>query len=306
MGNLKLTILGNGAAVPTVYCNPSSQLLTFEGRQFLIDCGEGTQMQLIKYKIRYRNLNHIFISHLHGDHFYGLIGLISTFHLYGRIKPLTVFAPSDLEDLILYQLKVSKTTLKYKLTFVHLETYGNSPLYEDDDFIINSFPLKHSMPCWGFIFKEKPLQRKIKKEFIEEKSIKSEEIVKIKLGNDFIDSKGVVYPNSEISDPPRKSFSYAYCSDTAYDETIISHIKDVCLLYHEATFVNSMEKVAIEKLHSTAAQAAQIAKKSKSLKLLLGHFSARFKDTAILLKEAREIFPNTFLSKEGQTFLIES
>ena len=305
MSLLKLTILGKGAAVPTAYCNPSSQLLTYEGKQFLIDCGEGTQMQMIKHKVRYRKLEHIFISHLHGDHFYGLIGMISTFHLYGRKKPLTVFAPADLEDLILYQLKISKTALNYKLTFVHLETSLNSPLYEDDDFIISSFPLKHSMPCWGFVFKEKPLLRKIKKDFIKEKGIKSEQIIKIKLGNDYEDSHGVVYPNNEISDPPRKSLSYAYCSDTAYDETIISHIKDVCLLYHEATFDNSMEKVAIEKLHSTAAQAAQIAKKSKSLKLLLGHFSARFKDTAILLNEAREIFPNTYLSKEGQTFLIE-
>lgn len=306
MSVLKLTILGNGAAVPTTYCNPSSQLLTYEGKQFLIDCGEGTQMQLIKHKIRYRKLEHIFISHLHGDHFYGLIGLISTFHLYGRKKPLTVFAPAELEDLILYQLKISKTILNYKLTFVHLETSLNSPIYEDDDFIINSFPLKHSMPCWGFVFKEKPLLRKINKEFIKEKGIKSEQIIKIKLGSDFVDSKGVVYPNSDISDPPRKSLSYAYCSDTAYDESIISYIKDVCLLYHEATFDNSMEKVAIKKQHSTAAQAAQIAKKSKSLKLLLGHFSARFNDTTILLNEAREIFPNTYLSKEGETFLIES
>lgn len=306
MSNLKLSILGNGAAVPTAYGNPSGQLLTFEGSQFLFDCGEGTQMQLVKHKIRYRKLENIFISHLHGDHFYGLIGMISTFHLYGREKPLTIFAPADLEDLINHQLKVSKTTLNYELKFMHLESFDNNTLLESDEFEIKSFPLKHSVPCWGFIFREKPLLRKIKKEFIEGRGIKSEQIIKIKQGSNYVDSEGVVYANSQITNPPRKSLSYAYCSDTAYDESIPNHIQDVNLLYHEATFDNSMKEVASEKLHSTAAQAAQIAKKSNASKLLLGHFSARFKDPTILLDEAIEIFPNTFLSKEGRTYLIKN
>jgi len=306
VSNLKLSVLGNGAAVPTAYCNPSGQLLTFEGNQFLIDCGEGTQMQLLKHKIRYRKLENIFISHLHGDHYYGLIGLISTFHLYGREKPLTIYAPADLEELIKHQLQVSKTTLNYELRFMHLENYNDDPLFESDDFYIKSFPLKHSVPCWGFVFREKPLLRKINREFIENKKIPSEQIVKIKQGSDFVDSDGVTYLNSQITIAPRKSLSYAYCSDTAYDESITKHIKDVTLLYHEATFDNSMETVASEKLHSTASQAAQIAKNSNSLKLLLGHFSARFKDPKVLLDEARKVFPNTFLSIEGRTYLIEN
>jgi len=303
--NLKLTILGNGAAVPTAHCNPSSQLLTYEGNQFLFDCGEGTQMQLVKFKIRYRKLENIFISHLHGDHFYGLIGLISTFHLYGREKPLTVFAPAELEELILHQLQITKTILKYKLVFEQLENYADRPLFENDNISIKSFPLKHSVPCWGFVLREKPLLRKIKKKFVIEKKLNSEQIIKIKQGQDFVDSEAQVYPNDQITDSPRKPLSYAYCSDTAYDESIVKHIKDVTILYHEATFNNLMEQVADDKLHSTAAQAARIAKLSNSSQLLLGHFSARYNDTTILLDEARKFFPNTHLSKEGQTYLIE-
>ena len=304
MHRLKLTILGNGSAVPTATANPTSQLLTYDGDQFMFDCGEGTQMQLIKFRIKHRKLNNIFISHLHGDHFYGLIGLISTFNLFGRDKPLTVYAPADLEKLINVQLTASNTKLKFQLIFKHLEDVKTSLLIETDTFKICTFLLKHSVPTWGFVFREKILLRKISKEFVKNNTLSSVQIINIKQGSDFTDNNGVFYPNKEISNPPRKVLSYAYCSDTAYDESIIPHIKNADLLYHEATFDKSMEDVAADKMHSTAAQAALIAEKSNAKKLMLGHYSARFKDTSVLLNEAKYIFSNTILSIEGQTYLI--
>lgn len=271
----------------------------------MIDCGEGTQMQMIKFKIKHRKLNHIFISHLHGDHFYGLIGLLSTFHLYGRKDPLTIYAPAELEGLIRFQLMVSKTALKYELKFKSLEIIGDAALFEDDEIEIKAFALKHSIPSWGFVFREKPRKRRINKEFIVEKDLATKDILSIKQGNDFIDAKGVWYSNDLISTSARKPLSYAYCSDTAFYEPIVEHIRGVDILYHEATFDNSMENIAIDKQHSTARHAAQIAKMSKVKKLLLGHFSARFNDTGILLKEAKEIFSNTQISEEGRTYYIE-
>lgn len=304
MHRLILTILGNGSAVPTATANPTSQLLSYEGNQFMFDCGEATQMQLIKFRKKHRKLNNIFISHLHGDHFYGLIGLISTFNLFGRDKPLTVYAPADLENLINIQLKASNTILHYDLFFKHLEDINSPVLIETDTFQISTFLMKHSVPTWGFVFREKTLLRKISKDFVKNNTLTSEQIINIKQGSDFTDNKGVFYPNNVITKPPRKTLSYAYCSDTAYDESIIPHIKNADLLYHEATFDNSMKEVAADKLHSTAEQAAIIAEKSNVQKLMLGHYSARFKDTSVLLNEAKNIFPNTILSTEGQTYLI--
>ena len=304
MSNLKLTILGNGSAVPTSFSNPSSQLLNYKGKQFMIDCGEGTQMQMIKFKIKHRNLNYIFISHLHGDHFYGLIGLLSTFHLYGREKPLIIFAPEGLGNVIKTQLEVSKTVLKYDLQIKVLGNVNNELLLDDEDFQIHAFELKHSVPSWGFVFREKLKQRKIKKEFIVDKELNVEQIISIKKGNDFIDNTGKIHSNSLITNPPPESLSYAYCSDTAYYENILEYIEGVTYLYHEATFDKTMEKVAIERKHSTAEHAAMIAKKANVKKLLLGHFSARFSNPGVLLEEAKEIFPNTILSREGQTYFI--
>jgi ribonuclease Z len=306
MHRLNLTILGNGSAAPTSTANPSSQLLTYEGKQFLFDCGEGTQIQLIKFKLRYRRLDHIFISHLHGDHFFGLVGLISTFHLFGRDRDLTIFAPAALESLIRNQLSATNTKLNYNLIFKALEDFNTSLLLDDADFQITTFPLLHSVPTWGFLFKEKLQLRKINKEFVKKKKLRTEQIISIKKGNSFTDNKGVFYSNDEITTPSRAPISYAYCSDTAYNESIVDVIKNVDLLYHEATFDNSMESVAKNKLHSTASQAAKIAKMANAKELLLGHYSGRFKDPSILLTEAKEIFPDTLLSKEGQTYLIES
>ncbi len=271
----------------------------------MFDCGEGTQMQMIKYKIKHRKLDHIFISHLHGDHFYGLIGLISTFHLFGRDRKLTVYAPGDLEKLITYQLNISNTTLRFDLEFVHLEKMNDKILCDGDDFEIMSFPLKHSVPSWGFVFKQKPTARRIIKDFVQQKKLNQKQIVAIKDGADFTDEKGVFFSNTAITKLPKKALSYAYCSDTAYYEAVVENIKGVTLLYHEATFINEMLEVAIEKQHSTAQQAAEIAKNAGVSKLLLGHFSARFKDLSVLEQEAQSVFPNSYLSREGETYEIK-
>jgi len=302
LSDLKLCILGNGSAVPTSYSNPSSQILNYKGTQFLFDCGEGTQMQMIKYRIKHRKLDNIFISHLHGDHFYGLIGLISTFHLFGRDRKLTIYAPQELEELIQHQLKISNTNLRFELEYVHLEQMSDKIICEGNDFEIRSFPLKHSVPCWGFVFRQKIAALRIKKDFVLQKKMTPKQIVDVKNGGDFTDDKGVFFPNKEITNPPKPPLSYAYCSDTAYYESVVEKISGVTLLYHEATFDTQMLEVAVEKQHSTACQAALIAKKAGVSKLLLGHFSARFSNLTVLEQEAQSVFPNSFLSREGETY----
>lgn len=298
-----MSILGNGSAVPTAFQNPSSQLIKYHNLRFLIDCGEGTQMQFIKFNFSYRNLSHIFISHLHGDHFLGLTGLISTFHLYGRSVPLHIFAPSPLEAVILQQLSVSGTRLQFELKFHALQ--DNEILYDDPHLQVSCFPLHHSIPTWGFVFREKEeTERKLDKVFVNDYLPGIEQMQQIKLGADFNVSDGSILKNKDITIDPLPARSYAYCSDTLYDEEIIPFVGEVDLLYHEATFDNATQDKAAEKLHATAAQAATIAKIARVNKLLLGHFSARFSDTLHLLNEAQEIFPNTLLSQQGETYAV--
>jgi ribonuclease Z len=304
VSDLELNILGNGSAVPTKFAYPSSQMLTYRGNQFLIDCGEGTQMQIIKYKVKYRKLNNIFISHLHGDHFFGLFGLLSTFHLFGRENGLNIYAPANLKPLLDHVFKTSDTVLRFPLNFFPLEDFSNSPLLDKENFTLKCFKLKHSVPTYGFVFREKPLQRKINKEFIKGRDIETKHILEIKAGSDYVDDKGILFKNGEISQKPRNPLSYAYCSDTAYYEDIIEDIHGVKLLYHEATFDESMLDLADGKKHSTASQAARIAKLANVEKLLLGHFSARFKEFDTLLQQARDVFPNTFISVEGKPYQI--
>lgn len=304
MSDLKLKILGNGSAVPTLNAKPSSQMLIYRGRQFLIDCGEGTQMQMIKYGVKSRRLNDILISHLHGDHFFGLFGMLSTFHLFGRDKDLNLFAPSPLKLLLEKVFETSDTRLRYKINFFPLEDFVSSPIIETSTFSISGFKLIHSVPTRGFVFREKELPLKIDKSFVKSKGLNVEQINNIKSGNDFIDMDGKLYTNEDITIKSRSPLSYAYCSDTAYSEEIIEHIKGVKLLYHEATFDNTMLDMAGTKKHSTASQAAQIAKLAEVEKLILGHFSARFKTFELLLNEARNIFPNSQISVEGDTYNI--
>lgn len=304
MPDFKVTILGNGSAVPTLWQNPSSQVVVYENQHFLVDCAEATQMQLIRFKISRAAIDHIFISHLHGDHFYGLIGLISSSHLIGRDKPLDIFAPSGLEELILHQLKISNTTLKFEIRFHYHENNQNGILFTTKNIEARIIPLKHSIPSWGIVFHEKERKLNIDRQFIDKYHPTVEEIWKIKAGEDFVTNEGRLMKNQEITLPAPNLRSYAYCSDTAYDESIIPYIKNVSLLYHESTFDNSQLELAKTVLHSTASQAATIAKKAEVGKLLLGHFSGRYKELDKLEMEAKNIFPNTEISKEGQTYWI--
>ncbi len=297
-----VTVLGNGSAVPTSFQKPSSQLVTYGSKRFMVDCGEGTQMQMITYKTGHRHIDHIFISHLHGDHFFGLIGFLNTLHLYGRKQPLHIYAVKELKKVVELQLEVSNSNLSYPLMFHFLGSSFQEPLYDDKNIEIFHFPLNHRITTYGFIFREKPGERKLKKSFIEEFHPSIEQMHAVKSGRDFISKAGETIANKEITIDPIPPRSCAYCSDTAYFEEVIPYIKNVNLLYHEATFDNSQQMLAKEKFHSTAAQAATIAKKAKAGKLLLGHFSARFKERTHLLEEAKEIFLEITLSVEGESY----
>ncbi len=299
-----VTILGNSSAIPTQNHHPASQLLIYKNNYFLIDCGEGTQMQLIKYKIKYHKIDNIFISHMHGDHFFGLIGLISTYHLLGREKPLHIFGPDTLKDIIEKLLESANTKLKYNLLFHSLNNNNTKPIKEDEYLSVYSFPLNHRIPTWGFKFIERAKQLSIKKSFVKKFKPSIEEILNIKNGADYIDTKGRPLLNETITHTPSKQLSYAYCSDTKYNESIITHIKDVSLLYHEATFDNSMQDIANEKFHSTARDAALIAKKANIGKLILGHFSARYSSLEGLHEEAVSVFKNTLITEEGTQYII--
>lgn len=297
--NFCVVPLGTGAAIPTIERHPSAMLVRYENNYFLIDCGEGTQMQLLRFGLKAMRISHVLISHLHGDHFFGLIGLISSYHLLGRSEPLYIYADKALEEIIKLQLQATQTQLCYPLEFVAFKE--PSELLVDLPMLsIHSFPLDHRIPARGFIFQEKPKPRKIRKEVLEKFSPSIEEIRKIKEGEDFISPEGKILANKELTLDPPPPRSFAYCSDTRFSPEIVSFIQDVNLLYHEATFLEDLSDAAWEKYHSTVRQAATIALMANAKKLMLGHFSARYQDSSIILKDAREIFPNTILAEEGQ------
>ena len=268
----------------------------------LIDCGEGAQMQLSRYNIRPGRIKTILISHLHGDHYFGLIGLLSSMHLFNRHEKLTIFAPPELEEILRIQLRASETALAFPLEFIPLVHEDDREIYADNQVTIRAFPLDHGIRCYGFLVKEKPKKYRINKEKLP-KDILVHEILRLKDGEDVLDEDGnIKYAVSEYTLPPRPSRSYAYCSDTRYDEHLIPIIRGADLLYHEATFGNDMADRANLTHHSTAAQAATIAKKAEVKKLILGHYSTRYKDPTPLLDEAREIFEESYLTHEGDTF----
>lgn len=262
-------------------------------------------MQVRRYRYKLQKLRHIFISHLHGDHFFGLIGLISTLQLLGRKDELHVYANEALLEIIELQLKVSGTVLTFPFFFHPTNAAETQIIYEDKDRYVKSFPLNHRIPTTGFLFVEKDKPRKIKKEFLLSEDVPVLEFPKIKAGADFTNAKGKVYKNREITSGPPQARSFAYCSDTAYFEPVINEIENVDLLYHEATFMNDMEQVATEKFHSTAAQAASIALQAGVGKLVIGHFSARYKKLEELLEEATSVFPNTQLAEDGKVISLE-
>jgi len=271
----------------------------------MIDCAEGTQLQLRKNRIKIQRINHIFISHLHGDHFFGLIGLISTMHLLGRKKELQIYAPAPLEEILDIQLKASQTELVYPLFFHPINPDTVDVIHENDWLTISTIPLDHRIPTCGFLFKEKKGKRKLKKEVISSLNIPVKEFTKLKNGADFIDSNGAVMKNNKLTDDPYPVRSYAYCSDTGYIETIIPIIKQVDLLYHEATFTQDKVEVAREKYHSTAVDAATIAKKAKVKNLIIGHFSTRYESSEQLLEEAMAVFKQTMAASDGKTIHIK-
>lgn len=302
MDAFELTILGCSSATPTSTRNPSAQHLDIAGRSFLIDCGEATQIQLRKYKIRFQRISRIFISHLHGDHYLGLMGLLASMHLLGRKNELHIHSPAGLREIIDLQHRLSMTTLQYEVIFHVLDHKKDERIYEDDKVTVDTIVLNHRVPCLGFLFREKPLPRKVVKEAIEKFKVPGKEVLHIKAGNDYVTPEGKVIPNAKLTEPGPAHRSFAYCSDTCYDESIIDKIKGVNLLYHEATFMSDMEQRAKETFHSTAAQAATIAKKAGAGKLIIGHYSARYVKLDGLLAEARLVFKDTVLGAEGEQY----
>lgn len=299
-----VTILGSSSATPTSYRNPSSLLVNMNHKYFLVDCGEGTQMQLRRYKIKIQKIRHIFISHLHGDHFFGLIGLMSTFHLLGREEELHIYANPELQMVIDMQLKISATSLDYPVIYHPTSPEKSEVIYEDDRNVVKTFPLIHTVPTTGFLFYEKHRMKKIKKEFLQKEDVPIEMILKIKEGADYVTVDGKLFKNESITISPPPPRSFAYCSDTAYNEGMIEYIRNSNLIYHEATFMEDMKAVAATKQHSTAAQAAEIAKLANVDKLVIGHFSARYKELDKLYAEARDIFPETQLAGDGEIFKV--
>jgi len=300
----ELTILGSSSALPTSQRYPSAHVLNAHERFFLIDCGEGTQIQLRKYNIKYGRIHHIFITHLHGDHVFGLYGMLSSMNLSGRESPLSIYAPAGFQNILISHLSDFDIHLNYEIDFVPLMGKDPSGIYEDKNISVVSFPLKHRVPTFGFLFREKERERNIIKEAISKYSIPVSEIHKIKKGSDFQTPDGKHIPNGEITIDPPEPRSFAYCSDTMYFKRLSSFVRNVDLLYHEATFASDNKELAKKTGHSTAEQAAITARDAGAGKLIIGHFSARYKDVSCLLEEARKIFPDTVAAEEGSVITV--
>ncbi|TAG12407.1 MAG: ribonuclease Z [Sphingobacteriia bacterium] len=297
-----VTILGNNSALPAYDRHPTAQVITIDDQLLLIDCGEGTQMQLSRYKVRRGKLNHIFISHLHGDHYFGLIGLITSMGLLGREQPLYLYAPSGLDAIIELQLKVAATTLPFELVFHPLEK--ETILIDSHKFSVSCFATQHRIPCWGFLVREKKWPRKIDTNKLKSFEIPTGFYPALKKGEDYTHQDGSIIYNHQVTVSNSAPRSYAYCADTIYDERLAEITKEVNLLYHESTYLKEMEDRAAERFHSTTVQAATIALKANAKRLLLGHFSSKYEQLNDYLSEAITIFPNTQLAIEGVTFRI--
>ncbi|MBN8566814.1 MAG: ribonuclease Z [Flavobacteriales bacterium] len=299
---MKLTILGCYAATPRTITNPTSQVLEIKNRMFLIDCGEGTQVQLRKNKIKFSKINHIFISHLHGDHFFGLVGLISTFMLLNRESDLHVYGPKRIKEIILLQLRAGNSFTGYNLYFHELESKESEVLFEDEKVIVKTIPLKHRIYTNGFLFQEKNKERKLNIDKIQNLGIDVVYYQKIKYGGDITLDNGTIIPNHEITFDPEPEKSYAFCSDTVYDEDLIHQLKNVDVLYHETTFLEKETHLAEKTMHTTAKQAATIALQANVKTLVLGHYSTRYESIELFKSEAETIFPNVLLADDGKVF----
>src|ERR1035437_4550939 len=294
-----ITILGCSSSIPTNDRNPSGQVINYDDKLYLIDCAEGTQLQLRRYLKSIQRLHAVFISHLHGDHFFGLIGLISSLHLLGRKDELHIYGPKGLEDIIRMQLFYTHTELIYELIFHVTNPEVSEVIFENEDLEVITIPLDHRIPSHGFLFREKPGLRKIKKEVVLSEKIPYTEYENIKRGADYIMDDGTVLSNESLTLSPPPPRSYAYCSDTRYTEAIVPIIKGADILYHETTFLKDLTDQAILKFHSTAEQAARIAQLAEVKKLIIGHYSARYDDTNPFLDEAKSVFNETELTYDG-------
>lgn len=299
---MKLTILGCHSATPRTNTNPTSQVLEIKNHMFLIDCGEGTQVELRRNKVKFSRIKHIFISHLHGDHYYGLIGLISTFQLLTRETDLHIYGPKGLKEIILLQLKLSKSWTSYQLIFHELTSKESELIYEDDKVEVYTIPLNHRVYTNGFLFKEKENERKLDIGAVLNANINVAYYRKLKQGADVLNEDGILIDNKSVTKDPLPPKSYAYCSDTVYDESIIPIIKESTILYHESTFLDKNEDLCQKTKHSTARQAAMIAKKANVATLILGHYSTRYNSYEDFLLEAEEEFGNVLLSADGKSF----
>ncbi len=299
--SFEITILGNNSAIPAHGRHPTSQVVNINDKLFLVDCGEGTQMQMSHYKIKKSRIDHIFISHLHGDHYFGLIGLITSYHLQRRLQPLHVYGPNGLKEIINFQLSFSDTRLNYELIFHPMSCEKEELILDTLDLTVTAFPVVHHIPTVGFAFKEKADLRKIILEKVDEYNIPHAFIPELKKGKDFSDGERTV-SNEQVTVTAPAPRSYAFCADTIYTETILPYIQEFDLVYHEATFMeDSIERTKVT-FHSTAKQAGTIAQKAGISKLLIGHFSAKYENLIPLLNEAKEIFPDTELAIEGKKF----
>ncbi len=299
---LAVTILGNNSAIPAFDRHPTAQVITLDDHLFLVDCGEGTQTQMNKYKIRRSRINHIFISHLHGDHYFGLIGLITSMGLLGRHQDLNLYGPAELIDIFNLQLKVADTQLPYKLIFHPLGDEGI--LVKDNRFQISCFRVFHRIECWGFIFRQVRPPRRVNPEKARISGIPASFLDRLKWGEDYETQQGVLIPNGSVTEAAPIPKSYAYSADTVYHPEVAEKVAGVNLLYHEATYLKDLEERAVNRYHCTTVQAAAIAKRAGVKHLLIGHFSSKYDRLDDFEREAREVFPNTDLALEGVTYLV--
>jgi len=300
----EVTILGSSSATPIFNRNPTAQVLNINEKLYLVDCAEGTQQQMLRFDVKLSRIDYIFISHLHGDHYLGLVGLLSSLHLNGRKKGIKIFGPPPLKEIIELQLKYSETTLNYPVEFVFTSDEKRAVILDNQDIIVETIPLDHRIPTTGFLFKQKKRLRKIIKDKVEELNIPVQYFAALKKGNDYEAPDGTFYKNDTLTTDSDEPKSYAYCSDTLYTEKYLEQIDSATLLYHEATFLHEMLDRANQTHHTTALQAGEVALRTNAEKLIIGHFSARYKTLNELLDEAQSIFPNTELAVEGKTFVI--
>ena len=299
---LVLTILGNNSAIPAFGRNPTAQVLQLEDDYFLIDCGEGTQLQMAKYKVRRSRINHIFISHLHGDHYFGLIGLLTSMSLLNRTQDLHLYGPEPLKHIIDLQLGVADTTLSYKLHFYPLS--GEGRIVDEHKFTVDCFNVQHRIECWGFLFKQKKNPRHIDPVRVKAYEIPAAFYEKLQRGEDYTTKKGTIIPNEEVTTANTPPKSYAYCADTIFDESISEKVKGVDLLYHETTYLKDSADKAAARYHCTTVQAGTIARKADVKKLLIGHFSSRYEELDDFLSETMEVFEQTEIAVEGACYRV--